>query len=96
MKKKKTFLIVSWDICLSMFLFFLVSFAGFAQYREYHLLGMVVDTNNNPLSGVDITLQDLATSRNYRVKTDKNGKYVLSGLPHGHYQVTVKKDGYET
>jgi len=96
MKKKKSFLVRGWDIFLAILLFSLVLSPGISQYREYHLLGMVVDTDNNPLSGVDITLQDLATSRNYRVKTDKNGRYVLSGLPHGRYQVTVKKDGYET
>ncbi len=69
---------------------------GLSQYREYHLFGLVVDTESNPLPGVDIFLQDLNTSRNYRVRTDKGGKYVLSGLPHGRYQVTVKKDGFET
>lgn len=70
--------------------------SGLSQYREYHLFGIVMDTESNPLPGVDIWLQDLNTSRNYRVKTDKNGQYVLSGLPHGRYKVTVKKDGYET
>lgn len=68
----------------------------FGQYREYHLFGLVVDSQQQPLAGVELFLQDVNTSRNYRVKTDKNGKYVLSGLPHGRYHVTVKKDGYET
>ncbi|HPB58537.1 MAG TPA: tetratricopeptide repeat protein [Candidatus Saccharicenans sp.] len=68
----------------------------FGQYREYHLFGLVVDSQQQPLAGVELFLQDVNTSRNYRVKTDKNGKYVLSGLPHGRYRVTVKKDGYET
>jgi len=68
----------------------------FGQYREYHLFGLVIDSQQQPLAGVELLLQDVNTSRNYRVKTDKNGKYVLSGLPHGKYYVTVKKDGYET
>ncbi|MGQ9801898.1 MAG: tetratricopeptide repeat protein [Candidatus Saccharicenans sp.] len=76
--------------------FFLLLSQAQGQYREYHLFGLVVDTENNPLAGVDIFLQDMNTSRNYRVRTDKGGKYVLSGLPHGRYQVTVKKEGYET
>lgn len=66
------------------------------QYREYHLYGQVVDTEKNPLPGVEIILKDPATARSYRVKTDKSGKYVLSGLPHARYEVTVKKEGYET
>ncbi|MDI6849640.1 MAG: tetratricopeptide repeat protein [Candidatus Saccharicenans sp.] len=81
--------------CLAVLVGLLFS-PGSGQYREYHLFGLVVDTESNPLTGVDLFLQDLNTSRNYRVKTDKSGKYVLSGLPHGRYQVTVKKDGYET
>ena len=78
-------------------LFFLLGLSsGYGQYREYHLTGTVTDTESNPLAGVDIILQHQGTSRNYRVKTDKNGRYVLSGLPHGRYQVTIRKEGYET
>jgi tetratricopeptide (TPR) repeat protein len=68
----------------------------FSQYREYHLFGVVVDADQKPIPAAEIILQDFSTSRNYRVKTDQKGRYVLSGLPHGRYQVTVKKDGYET
>ena len=68
----------------------------FAQYREYHLFGLVVDTEKKPLPGVEIILKDPGTARSYRVKTDKSGKFVLSGLPHARYEVTVKKDGFET
>jgi len=68
----------------------------FSQHREYHLFGLVVGTDQTPIASAEIVLQDLGTSRNYRVKTDQKGRYVLSGLPHGRYQVTVRKDGYET
>ncbi len=96
MKKGKSLPDRAWRLSFLAILVFLLCSSGFSQYREYHLFGIVVDTESNPLAGVDIFLQDLNTSRNYRVKTDKSGKYVLSGLPHGRYQVTVKKDGYET
>jgi tetratricopeptide (TPR) repeat protein len=65
-----------------------------AQYREYYLRGRVVDTEKNPLAGVEIRLRDVATSRDYRVKTGKDGTYKLAGLPHGVYEVTFAKDGY--
>ncbi|MDD8021131.1 MAG: tetratricopeptide repeat protein [Acidobacteriota bacterium] len=68
----------------------------FGQYREYHLSGLVIGSQDEPVAGAEIILQEASTSRNYRVKTDKNGRYVLSGLPHGKYKVTVKRDGYET
>lgn len=96
MKEEKSYVAQIGRFSLLAILFFLFLSSAFGQYREYHLFGIVVDTESNPLAGVDILLQDLSTSRNYRVKTDKGGKYVLSGLPHGRYQVTVKKDGYET
>jgi tetratricopeptide (TPR) repeat protein len=96
MKKEISAPVNIWKAFLLVIIFFLVQSSVFSQYREYHLFGMVVDTESNPLAGVDVILQDLSTSRNYRVKTDKDGKYVLSGLPHGRYQVTVKKDDYET
>ncbi len=96
MKKARSSLIII-GAGLWLGLFFLLGLSsGYGQYREYHLTGTVTDTESNPLAGVDIILQHQRTSRNYRVKTDKNGRYVLSGLPHGRYQVTVRKEGYET
>ncbi|MGB9765008.1 MAG: tetratricopeptide repeat protein [Candidatus Saccharicenans sp.] len=84
-------------VCLAGWLGLLAaSSPSFSQYREYHLFGLVVDTEKQPVPAAEVILQDKATSRNYQVKTDKNGRYVLSGLPHGIYQVTVKKEGYET
>lgn len=95
MKKEIIFSLYPRKIFLLALVFFLFLPQAYGQYREYHLFGLVTDTESNPLPGVEIILQDMNTSRNYRVRTDKNGRYVLSGLPHGRYQVTVKKDGYE-
>ncbi|MGB9906045.1 MAG: tetratricopeptide repeat protein [Candidatus Saccharicenans sp.] len=96
MKKEKFSSLCLGKVFFVALVFFLFLSQGYGQYREYHLFGLVVDTDSNPLPGVDIFLQDINTSRNYRVRTDKSGRYVLSGLPHGRYQVTVKKEGYET
>ncbi|MDW3229772.1 MAG: tetratricopeptide repeat protein [Acidobacteriota bacterium] len=96
MKKEISVSANIWKALWLVIIFFLIQPALFSQYREYHLFGIVVDTESNPLQGVDVILQELSTSRNYRVRTDQGGKYVLSGLPHGRYQVTVKKEGYET
>jgi tetratricopeptide (TPR) repeat protein len=67
---------------------------GFGQYREYYLYGKVLDTQKNPLEGVEITLRDVATSRSYTIKTKKDGDFKFAGLPHGVYKVTFKKEGY--
>ena len=65
-----------------------------AQYREYNISGRVVDSQKNPLAGVDITLRDQATSRSLVLKTKKDGSFKYVGLPHGLYQVVFRKEGF--
>jgi tetratricopeptide (TPR) repeat protein len=69
-------------------------FPGLAQYREYYLYGKVLDTQKNPVAGVEINLRDVATSRGYSMKTDKKGEFKFAGLPHGAYQVVFIKEGF--
>jgi tetratricopeptide (TPR) repeat protein len=64
------------------------------QYREYYFYGKVIDTDKAPLEGVEIKLRDVATSRGYSVKTNKNGEFKFAGLPHGVYKVTFQKEGF--
>jgi tetratricopeptide (TPR) repeat protein len=65
-----------------------------AQYREYHIAGKVIDTQKNPIEGVEITLRDTISSRSYAMKTKKGGEFKFVGLPRGDYKVVFKKDGY--
>jgi tetratricopeptide (TPR) repeat protein len=65
-----------------------------AQYREYYITGKVIDTQKNPLEGVEITLRDAVSSRSYSMKTKKGGEFKFAGLPRGDYRVVFKKDGY--
>ena len=64
------------------------------QYREYYIVGKVVDTQKTPLEGVEITLRDAISSRSYSMKTKKSGEFKFVGLPRGDYKVVFKKDGY--
>jgi len=64
------------------------------QYREYYIVGKVVDTQKNSLEGVEITLRDAGSSRSYTLKTKKNGEFKFAGLPRGDYKVVLKKAGY--
>jgi tetratricopeptide (TPR) repeat protein len=68
--------------------------AAEAQHREYYVRGKVVDTARQPIAGVQIRLLDTATSRDYRLKTDREGRFKLAGLPHGTYEASFAKDGY--
>lgn len=73
---------------------FVLALPGRAQYREYYFHGKVLDTQKNPLEGVEIALRDVETSRSYSVKTNRKGEFRLAGLPHGIYKVVFKKEGY--
>lgn len=74
----------------------LMATPGLAQYREYYVRGKVLDTQKQPLPGVEIRLLDVSTSRRFDVKTDKQGVFKLAGLPHGVYQASFEKEGYAT
>src|SRR4030042_2441257 len=67
---------------------------GSGQYREYYLYGKVLDTQKNPLEGVEITVRDVLSNRSYTVKTKKDGEFKFAGLPHATYKVVLKKEGY--
>jgi tetratricopeptide (TPR) repeat protein len=75
---------------------FVLAAPGLAQLREYYVRGRVLDTQKQPIPGVEIRLSDASTSRSFGVKTDKQGVYKLAGLPHGLYQASFVKEGYAT
>ena len=68
--------------------------AAWAQYREYYIRGKVLDPQKKPIPGVEVRLRDVATSRRYNMKTDKDGVFRFAGLPHGVYEATIIREGY--
>lgn len=64
------------------------------QYREYYVLGKVLDPQKNPVEGVEINIRDTVASRSYAAKTNKKGEFKFVGLPRGDYKVVFKKAGY--
>src|SRR5688572_15971992 len=67
---------------------------GHAQAREYYIRGRVLAADKTPIAGVNVRLRDVAASRTFEVKTDKEGVFKLAGLPHGVYEVALVKEGY--
>lgn len=67
-----------------------------AQYREYYLFGQIQDMQKQPLPGVEITLFETDSSLTFSAETNKEGKFKFPGLPHGTYQATISKSGYES
>jgi tetratricopeptide (TPR) repeat protein len=67
-----------------------------AQYREYYLSGQIQDMQKKPLPGVEIALFETDNSLTFSADTNKEGKFKFPGLPHGTYQATISKSGYES
>ena len=67
---------------------------GSGQFREYYVIGKVLDTQKNPLEGVEITARDVLSNRSYTLQTKKDGEFKFVGLPHATYKVVFKKEGY--
>jgi tetratricopeptide (TPR) repeat protein len=64
------------------------------QFREYYVFGKVLDTQKNPLEGVEITVRDVLSNRSYTIETKKDGEFKFVGLPHATYKVVFKREGY--
>jgi tetratricopeptide (TPR) repeat protein len=86
--------VTSW-VVVALVLAARVSPAG-AQDREYYISGKVVDANNQPLADATIELRETTTRRGFRITSEADGTFKLAGLPHGIYDVTVSKRGYQS
>ena len=57
--------------------------------------GVIVDSQNNALSGTKITLVHKEKNITRTIVTNANGEYDVRRLPIGEYRVTIEKPGYE-
>jgi tetratricopeptide (TPR) repeat protein len=69
---------------------------SWAQDREYHVGGKVLDASKQPLAGAIIEMRERATRRGFKTTSEADGRFKLVGLPHGVYEVKVSKPGYQT
>ncbi len=75
-------------------LFLIIPATGFAQVGR--LRGTVTDPEGNPLKAAQIEISGLNIKRNYKVKTDKKGKYLHLGVAlAGVYRILVSFEGYQ-
>jgi len=68
---------------------------GAAQEREYRVGGTVVDTAKRPIAGAVVDIRERTSRKAFRIKSEETGAFKLVGLPHGTYEVTVSRDGYQ-
>jgi bla regulator protein BlaR1 len=58
------------------------------------LEGIVIDrTTERPIAGVTVALPDVP-GRRVSVRSDNDGKFVISGIDAGTYRITTNKEGY--
>jgi hypothetical protein len=50
-------------------------------------------TGMEPLQGVTVTAQHLATGQSYTAASAKNGRFFIT-IPLGHYKVTAERAGF--
>ncbi len=60
------------------------------------LTGRVADANGGRIAGAQVQVTNAATNATFTVTTSGEGFYVLPELAPGVYQMTVKKDGFQT
>lgn len=57
--------------------------------------GYVLDADNNPVQGAEITIISIKSSNiRFSVKSKEDGKFTQVGIWPGYYQVDCKKDGF--
>jgi len=57
--------------------------------------GLVTNTSGAAIAGASVTALCTATGRSHQVRSDRNGRYELGGLPPCAYRLEVKADGFE-
>jgi hypothetical protein len=65
-----------------------------AQVQTGEILGVVTDATGASIPGATVTVTNSDTATNREVKTDDQGRYDVSDLNIGNYQVQVQMEGF--
>ncbi len=68
-------------------------FSGLASAQTGAVFGKVIGRDGNPYKGALVRIERIEIRGNYKVKSNKKGKYYHGGLPLGTYNVSVEIDG---
>jgi hypothetical protein len=82
----RTFLLSAFILCFSII--------SSAQTFRGSIQGIVTDPNGAVIPAADVTITSPDTGLTRTTQTDSDGSYLVSELPIGTYQVTVKKSGF--
>ena len=68
-------------------------FSGLSPAQTGAVMGKVIGPDGNPYKGALIRIERIELRGNYKVKSNKKGKYFHGGLPLGRYNVSLEIDG---
>jgi Carboxypeptidase regulatory-like domain len=71
-----------------------LSETAYAQKGLTSLRGTITDPSGGTVSGVSLTLTDLASRAKRQLTTKDNGEYEYSALNPGRYRLDVTKSGF--
>src|SRR5512146_2685769 len=77
-------------------LFLLFSIPIHAQNCGATLSGTVNDSSGSPVANAKISVSNVFTGQTAETKTDTSGRYSVSKLGPGNYEVTAVAEGYPT
>src|ERR1700752_4159956 len=69
---------------------------AWSQDTTATILGQLTDSSGSVLPGVTINVKHLETSQTRTATSDEGGRYRVSLLPPGHYEVTAQLSGFQT
>lgn len=81
-------------VCSVLLCVFCMSFSVVAQTTTARVLGVVNDQAGAAISGAKVTARNVGTNRSWSVTTDAEGRFLVSELPLGEYEVEVEQSGF--
>ncbi len=67
-----------------------------AQMELAVIVGHVQDEAGQPLADVEVTLRHIERGREFKLKSDKDGRFYRRGLQAGDYNIVVEKTGFQS
>ncbi len=83
-------------IFLSLILFFIFQGRILTQTSLVTIEGMITDDEGNILPGASLTIRNMNTGYKYHAYSRQDGRYIVSGIEPGTYEITVEITGFKT
>jgi Carboxypeptidase regulatory-like domain len=74
---------------------FILLLAGVASAQTGAIQGTITDKTGAVVQGAEVTARNLATSTGRTSTTNSTGAYSFTNLPVGHYEISIKKEGFK-